>query len=99
MTTPVTPVAGYQPPSDLILAAVNANKEIEERILRDIETCFISDELDCDIRWLSVAKTHIQEAYMAWNRALLKPQRVKLPEDDWDTATEILEGSHPEKKH
>jgi len=35
-----------------------------------------------DERWLAVARTHFQEGYMALNRAVFQPQRIKLPEDD-----------------
>lgn len=35
-----------------------------------------------DPRWLSIARTHFQEGFMALNRAVFQPQRVKLPEDE-----------------
>lgn len=34
-----------------------------------------------DQRWLAVARTHFQEGFMALNRAVFQPQRIKLPED------------------
>lgn len=34
-----------------------------------------------DPRWLAIAKTKFEEAYMALNRAVFQPQRIKLPED------------------
>jgi len=35
-----------------------------------------------DKRWVAVARTHFQEGFMALNRAVFQPQRIKLPEDD-----------------
>lgn len=74
------PVAGYKPtqPPEAI-AAVNRNKHIEEMILRDM------DELAqqakggsplADPRWLAIARTKIEEAFMAYNRAIFQPGRV-----------------------
>lgn len=37
---------------------------------------------DADKRWIAVARTHFQEGFMALNRAVFQPQRIKLPEDD-----------------
>lgn len=34
-----------------------------------------------DQRWLDTAHKHFQEGFMALNRAVLQPQRIKLPED------------------
>lgn len=74
------PVAGYQPQSSFKVRAVNRNKEAEERVLR------IFDELkmwpDVDGRWLAVARTHLEQAFMAANRAVFQPIRIKLPEDE-----------------
>lgn len=41
-----------------------------------------SSPLATDPRWLAVAKTHFQEGFMALNRAVFQPQRIKLPEDE-----------------
>lgn len=103
-------VKGYLSVPAITVDAVNANKEIEERLLRDLDVCFVDNTLDADPRWVAMARSYIQLGYMCWNRALMKPERVSLPEDlpapvlesdaaddAWDQATEILEGSHPEK--
>lgn len=36
---------------------------------------------EVDGRWLAIARTHFQEGFMALNRAVFQPQRIKLPED------------------
>ncbi len=34
-----------------------------------------------DKRWLALAKTQIEQGFMAMNRAVFQPGRVSLPED------------------
>jgi hypothetical protein len=71
------PVAGYTPQSDETIALVNANKELEERVLR------VLDDLraKADIRWLTIGRTCIEQGFMAVNRAIFRPDRIDLPED------------------
>lgn len=84
------PVAGYAPQSDAKVQLVNEFKADEERLLRKIDR--LADGLpsaidpgsplmDRDQRWLAVARTHFQEGFMALNRSVFQPQRIKLPED------------------
>lgn len=65
------PVAGYKPQGDDKIAAVNANKELEERVLRQIER-LQSDNIH-DGRMLALGKTAIQDAFMWINRAVFQP--------------------------
>ena len=73
------PVAGYRPQNDERVALVNANKETEERILRLIER--LQKDPVYDPRWLSIARTDLEKAFMALNRAIFQPGRISLPED------------------
>ena len=74
------PVQGYRPQSDDKVQLVNANKVFEERLLRVIDNHrLLGDQIDQ--RWVSVAKTHFEEGFMALNRAVFQPQRLVLPED------------------
>lgn len=90
------PVAGYQPQSDEKIALVNEFKADEERLLRKIDALLgharpsESDRrlaeapphsYSSDPRWLSIARPHFQEGFMALNRAVFQPGRIKLPED------------------
>lgn len=81
MTTnhPVTPVAGYTQQPQWKLDAVNANKEMEESLLRNLD--LLKGRAEVDQRWLAIARTHLEESYMALNRAIFQPQRIKLPGD------------------
>ena len=87
------PVHGYQPQSDAKVALVNEFKQDEERLLRKLDAAMRAkkpakfgplDEAAYDGLWLAVARTHFQEGFMALNRAVFQPQRVKLPEDSGD---------------
>lgn len=73
----VTPVKGYQPQSAEKLAMVNHNKTEEEIILRRLDH-MQQFPPDFDLRWLAIARSHFEQGYMALNRAIFKPARVKL---------------------
>ncbi len=75
------PVAGYQPQSDVKVAIVNINKELEERCLRQVDAMMADKAAGHDPRMVALAKTGIQESFMWLNRAVFQPARVKLPED------------------
>ena len=75
------PVAGYRPQSTEALALVNRFKEAEERILREIDQLRLPGPVSADGRWLAMARTHIEQGFMALNRAVFQPERVRLPED------------------
>lgn len=72
------PVSGYTSQSDSRVEMVNDNKALEERVLRRLDDL---KALNVDQRWLAIGRTHIEEAFMAINRSIFQPQRIKLPED------------------
>ena len=74
------PVHGYRPQSDRKIAVVNKNKELEERVLRQLDE-MRNGGSDYDQRMVSLAFTGIQEAFMWMNRAVFQPTRAALPED------------------
>ncbi|MHB0785552.1 Acb2/Tad1 domain-containing protein [Bradyrhizobium sp. 5.13L] len=76
MTNQGLPVAGYQPQSDANVSAVNVNKRLEEEILRRIDT--LEQTPGIDRRWLNIGKTHLEQAFMALNRAIFQPSRINL---------------------
>lgn len=73
------PVSGYRPQSDQNVELVNQNKALEERVLRQLDKLVATSGLDP--RWLSIARTHIDQGFMAMNRAVFQPGRIALPED------------------
>lgn len=84
------PVSGYKPQSEQKIALVNEFKADEERLLRKVETVMRAkrpsdfgplESPAYDGRWAALAKTHFEQGFMALNRAVFQPGRVKLPED------------------
>lgn len=71
------PVAGYRPQTGATVDLVNANKREEERLLRLLDG--LKNDPTIDQRWLAIGRTSIEQGFMAINRAIFKPSRVKLP--------------------
>jgi len=92
------PVKGYMAQSAEKVELVNRFKIMEERILREIDKLskahpFLGSDgryytnssmlwPAVDPRWVSIAKTHFQEGFMALNRSVFQPSRISLPEDE-----------------
>ncbi len=70
------PVAGYRPQTSGAVATVNVNKMLEEQVLSRLDELAMDSKVDP--RWLAVGRTHLEIAFMAINRAVFKPERVKL---------------------
>lgn len=70
------PVAGYRAQSERTIERVNLNKLSEEALLRVMDG--LKDDPEIDQRWLSIARTDIERGFMALNRAIFRPERVKL---------------------
>lgn len=73
------PVSGYAPQSDANVERVNLNKRIEEQTLRLLDV--LAQQPDIDKRWLAIGRTSIEQGFMAVNRAVFQPGRVKLEGD------------------
>ena len=71
------PVAGYkQTQPQWAIDLVNANKVLEEKILRQIDQHFLMAG-DLDQRCVAQARTQIQDGFMWLNRAVFQPQRLE----------------------
>jgi hypothetical protein len=77
-THPGLPVAGYKPQPQLNVDRVNANKRVEETMLRLLDS--LAADPAVDPRWLAIGRTHLETAFMAINRAIFKPERAKIEE-------------------
>jgi len=73
------PVAGYQPQTGDRVALVNHAKALEEQALRHLDA--LAADKDTDKRWVAIARTQMEQAFMAANRAVFKPSRIALPGD------------------
>lgn len=71
------PVPGYMPQDNDSLALVAKNKYDEEALLRRMDE--LANNPDVDKRWLAIARTDIEKGFMALNRSVFKPSRVKMP--------------------
>ena len=70
------PIKGYKPQSTELCNLVNEFKVFEEKVLRELDK--LDNRLNIDKRWLAIGRTHLEQAFMAINRSLFKPDRVKL---------------------
>jgi hypothetical protein len=73
------PIARYTPQSSDKVALVNDNKRVEENLVRTLDSP--ANAPNVDGRWLAIGRTKLEEAFMAINRAIFRPERVKLPGD------------------
>lgn len=73
-------VSGYTSQPESKVRIVNEHKEMEEMILRRLDAMMGMAEIDG--RWLAIARTSFELAFMELNRAVFQPQRIRLPEDD-----------------
>ena len=70
------PVEGYRPQNETNIALVNHNKRLEELALQTLDV--LATHENVDKRWLAIGRTHLEQAWMAINRSIFKPDRVKL---------------------
>lgn len=73
-----TKLPGYKTLSDEQLAIMKDNKLLEEIVLRQVDNHVRqngSNELDQ--RWVSIARTHFQEGFMALSRAVAQHARIR----------------------
>ena len=70
------PVKGYQAQTSRNVDLVNSNKLLEEQCLQVLDQLATFD--DVDKRWLEIGRTNLEQAWMAINRSIFKPSRVKL---------------------
>lgn len=70
------PVEGYRDQTAQAVALVNENKKLEEVVLQALDALAKLDSIDK--RWLAIGRTSLEQAFMAVNRAIFQPERVKL---------------------
>lgn len=81
---PGLPVHSYREQTSDRVEQVNLHKQAEERVLRILDT--LKSDPTIDQRWLAIGRTAIENGFMAVNRAVFQPTRVKLPTDAPPTA-------------
>lgn len=74
------PVAGYRAQSQEAVDLVNAFKQDEEELLRNLDR--LTGREDIDQRWLAIGRTQLEQSFMAINRSVFRPGRIALAADD-----------------
>ncbi len=87
------PVSGYTKQSDEKVDLVNFNKYLEELVLRTMDA--YKENPDIDQRWLAIARTDLEKSFMALNRSIFKPARMR--QDQFDKMTETVNAEEPLK--
>jgi len=70
------PVSGYTTQSQTNVDLVNNMKRLEEINLQALDELGKLEHVDK--RWLAIGRTSLEQAYMAINRSIFKPQRAAL---------------------
>lgn len=71
----MTAISGYRQLSEGEISDINALKALGQGVLVHLEY-MARPALYYDQRWISIAKTHLQQAIMAGVRAIAKPEGV-----------------------
>ncbi len=58
---------------------VKDHRKIEERVLRLLDRYEVSPEVDK--RWLAIGRSHLEQGFMAINRAVFEQKRADLSDD------------------
>lgn len=75
-------VHGNRHLSEETLAIVRAINHHEEKLLRALDDLAAME--DVDKRWLATGRTDVEKGFMSIRRAIMRPDRVRLPGDDAD---------------
>lgn len=67
-----TPITGYRELRPDEIALMNENKSLEN-VVGD-QVAKVKGTLGIDQRWVAIARTHLQEGFMALNRAVAQPE-------------------------
>lgn len=74
-------VPGYTQQSSEALSIVTSFKHVEEEVLRVLDEMKTGSEIDQV--WLEIGRIQLQQSFMAINRSVFRPQRVTLPDDNY----------------
>lgn len=73
-----SPIKGYRPLEPEMIELANQNKLIEEFVLRQVDRHVREHgSQEIDQRWVALARTGLQKAFMDLNRAVFKPTRIE----------------------
>lgn len=87
MSSAGLPVKGYQSQTDDKIEMVNMHKQLEELVLCQMDALAVNSHIDQ--RWLAIARTQMEQAFMAMNRSVFRPQRAEI-EDVFLEAADVV---------
>ena len=67
-----TPIKGYRKPSEDEIAQINAIKEAAEFVRMLVDA--VMKDPSTDKRWGAIARTELQQGFMALTRAIAQPE-------------------------
>jgi hypothetical protein len=71
-------IKGYKQLTDMQITDINVVKDLEAAFLNHLRVLFEYPSVDIDKRWISIARSHIEQASMAAVRAITKPDTVEF---------------------
>jgi hypothetical protein len=57
---------------------ITNSKEVEEMVLKFMDGVLSQGPTHVDGRWMAIARTHVEQGFMAIERALTQPARYRL---------------------
>jgi len=67
-------IKGYRDLSQAEIDLMNEIKELAEKVSEVVDKVhLVNAEFQCDIRWMSIGKTQLQQGFMALIRAVAQP--------------------------
>ena len=70
-------ILGYRKLDETEIEAINALKELEALTLHVVDM-LKKEQPELDARWIAIGKTNLEQAYMAFARAIARPEPVKF---------------------
>lgn len=69
-------IQGYPKLDEHEIFAINSVKTMEVKLANLMKQLQANEDLDLDQRWMAIAKTDLQKAFMTLVRAIAKPEDV-----------------------
>lgn len=66
-------IRGYRQLSDKDQVRINEIKALAEKVGKQLDSERLESP-NADLRWCSIARTNLQQGFMAWIRAIAKPE-------------------------
>lgn len=67
-------IKGYIPQTETQIGCINDFKQLEIDLIKIVDMYWDQGAPEVDKRWMSVAKTHFQQGFMAAVRAVARPK-------------------------